>query len=514
MGNLSAWTPTAARALLLAAVFVALQQQAVLGQSCGNPYDTTDDSAALENCLDDVNATVSLTAGVVGVGGYYGYRVHSTVTVQANNVTLTRSGGSGYAVLVGYGSASSPHGLYQNAAARILEAHVSGFTISHIRIVGLKDLSLEAQSGWNCSEHQNAWFTGSFAVDDVISEKAICGSALAVSGSFEVENSKFLNNGYEQGGSTYPSWADGLTVHDCDYGSSVHDNEMIDSTDVGLVIGGGAGCTLSYNLIRNNYGTSGHHAFAGIHVGWFPGGDGDHGANTIEYNTVESGYEGMAFGLVVGFAPWWDTSQGEADIRWVFDAGTIVNNTISGAVVNLAIEGIDDGTILYNSVSGSDGNWHLGSLCNAGSYDFTAHRMGDATVQGGWDAVWFELDRCGEWDTGVPWLGSPGTLAHDRGYLLPGWELDSENGNYHLAYQGDGNLVLYDSGYGVVWATNLLQNPDIALMQSDGNFVVYGDGDIFATNTDGHIGAFLCIQNDGNLVVYSADGQVLWVRPI
>jgi outer membrane protein assembly factor BamB len=52
-----------------------------------------------------------------------------------------------------------------------------------------------------------------------------------------------------------------------------------------------------------------------------------------------------------------------------------------------------------------------------------------------------------------------------------------------------------------------------AVMQTDGNFVVY-DLDtgtpIWHTHTDGHPGAYLNIQDDGNLVVYSAEGEALW----
>jgi outer membrane protein assembly factor BamB len=52
-----------------------------------------------------------------------------------------------------------------------------------------------------------------------------------------------------------------------------------------------------------------------------------------------------------------------------------------------------------------------------------------------------------------------------------------------------------------------------AVMQYDGNFVVYDletGTPVWATHTDGHPGAFLNVQGDGNLVVYSAEGEALW----
>jgi len=49
-------------------------------------------------------------------------------------------------------------------------------------------------------------------------------------------------------------------------------------------------------------------------------------------------------------------------------------------------------------------------------------------------------------------------------------------------------------------------------MQTDGNFVVYDGADVkFQTGTVGNPGAYLAFQNsDGNLVIYSSNGQPLW----
>ena len=50
-------------------------------------------------------------------------------------------------------------------------------------------------------------------------------------------------------------------------------------------------------------------------------------------------------------------------------------------------------------------------------------------------------------------------------------------------------------------------------MQNDGNFVVYDINakPLFATNTNGHQGAFITVQDDGSVVVYTGDGQsALW----
>jgi len=52
-----------------------------------------------------------------------------------------------------------------------------------------------------------------------------------------------------------------------------------------------------------------------------------------------------------------------------------------------------------------------------------------------------------------------------------------------------------------------------AVMQGDGNFVLYGSNNMagWATNTSGNYpGAFIALQNDGNLVVYTAGGVPIW----
>jgi hypothetical protein len=109
--------------------------------------------------------------------------------------------------------------------------------------------------------------------------------------------------------------------------------------------------------------------------------------------------------------------------------------------------------------------------------------------------------------------------------LLPGQELRSFNGTFQLAFQPfDGNLVLYINDLvdtfemihinRAIWAAKTDgRNASRAIMQTDGNFVVYDNNNhpLFATNTSGHQGAFMIMQDDGNLVVYTGDGQSpLW----
>ena len=91
-----------------------------------------------------------------------------------------------------------------------------------------------------------------------------------------------------------------------------------------------------------------------------------------------------------------------------------------------------------------------------------------------------------------------------------GWV--SGNGQTILRLQQDRNLVLYKGGSPAYQAPNAYSNGNTAIMQDDGNFVLYdvNNEPVWASNTAGNPGAYLAVQEDGNLVVYNQDGNPLW----
>jgi hypothetical protein len=95
--------------------------------------------------------------------------------------------------------------------------------------------------------------------------------------------------------------------------------------------------------------------------------------------------------------------------------------------------------------------------------------------------------------------------------LSMGQAVTSDNGQYTLVMQSDGNLVLYRKDGVVRFATYQYGN-NFAQMQGDGNFVVYNSipQALWHTVTWGNPGAFLNVQTDGNLVVYSNSLVPLW----
>lgn len=79
--------------------------------------------------------------------------------------------------------------------------------------------------------------------------------------------------------------------------------------------------------------------------------------------------------------------------------------------------------------------------------------------------------------------------------------------------QDDGNLVLYRrKDLHPLWASNTSgSGGQCAVMQEDGNFVIYAPGarPVWSSNTHGRQGARLALQDDANLVIYQ-HGNAVW----
>jgi hypothetical protein len=104
--------------------------------------------------------------------------------------------------------------------------------------------------------------------------------------------------------------------------------------------------------------------------------------------------------------------------------------------------------------------------------------------------------------------------------LLPKQWRQSLNGQFMLAMEDDGNLLLLDLRNGwerrtIAWSTGTAGHPGAyAAMQLDGNFVVRGtDGaTLFNTGTTSHPPGNLKVLGDGNVVLYSGCDEVQWTR--
>lgn len=104
-------------------------------------------------------------------------------------------------------------------------------------------------------------------------------------------------------------------------------------------------------------------------------------------------------------------------------------------------------------------------------------------------------------------LASNTGLAHDTA-------VSSCSGSHTLVMQSDDNLVLYNNRTGrATWSSRTVgAQIEAAIMRPSGQLGLYAAGmtPVFETPTAGNAGATLAVQDDGNVVVYSANGRALW----
>lgn len=345
-------------AMLSCAFYLAFGDGPVWAQNTcpqANPNDQLPDDAALQACLDQ-GGLITLLPGT-------GYIVEIGLHLTQDWTVLTTAGPGKATIL----------------ADRFLEAPilrvndgVSHWEISYIVFNGHKAQRRDnVYCDWNGYRDygSNVLGRGShWTIHHIDSIHALCGSALEVSGSdFEVRDNYIAHNGYDSGDGS--PWSDGITIHYCNTGYIAR-NTVIDSTDVGIVSGGG-NCRIEGNTIEQ----VGVHAFAAMHVGNFDGGYGLHTNAVFSGNTITSAYDKAAFGLVVGYHPW-------DPFVPVDDAGSITDNSSNGAVVNLAIDGVGTGTVQSNRMSNAQGTWGLN--CDLAA-DYTAGDVyGALSYQSGW----------------------------------------------------------------------------------------------------------------------------------
>ena len=95
----------------------------------------------------------------------------------------------------------------------------------------------------------------------------------------------------------------------------------------------------------------------------------------------------------------------------------------------------------------------------------------------------------------------------NKGTLLcPLDTMTSPSGNYHLGLQSNGSLTLTDNSNTQQWTnTAIAKTPVRALIQGDGNFVIYDSADhaVWSTSKGAFLGRpILRVQDDGNVVEY------------
>ena len=105
----------------------------------------------------------------------------------------------------------------------------------------------------------------------------------------------------------------------------------------------------------------------------------------------------------------------------------------------------------------------------------------------------------------------PAALLESGHRLGPGAGIQSPGGQFRFVMEQDGNLVLY-TGRRALWASGTHGFAGAsAVMQPDGNFVVYSKTGrtVWTTSTARHPGAWLAVQANGDIAIYYAR-RALW----
>lgn len=322
------------------------------------------------------------------------------------------------------------------------------------------------------------------------------------------QTAKILNNTFAEAGTDASgTWADGISLA-CG-NSEVENNTVNDATDGGIVVFGAPGSTISGNTIT----ALTENELGGINMVDYSPMNGNYTGTVVKNNVIDGKSALIKVGIAMGPQVWGcgtGTNYG----------GTVTGNTVEGENVayGYAVNGVTDWTVTGNT----DSARHVGVTSSSGCGGATATPAAylvDSATSSTLQSQFVSTTKL-EYLLGVSEpsiLTVPqaptacGVMTADQG-LYPGQSLTSCDGRFTLDMQGDGNLVLYFNG-SVLWASNTAgHSAGEALMQGDGNFVVYdatGTPD-WASGTPNNSGARIDLQNDGNLVVYSSSGTALW----
>ena len=162
-----------------------------------------------------------------------------------------------------------------------------------------------------------------------LTKNALCGTGLQWNGDYgRVQGNAAYDNGVHDTNSR--RWADGLTILRNNHGI-ISDNHIVNSTDVGLIVGAAYGAKIQSNWIEQPH----VYAFAGMMLGNFKesgqvGQSGDYRGALVRYNTINCFGFNCGIGLNLGPDPWTKITFPYPDYDNIF-GGTITQNSINGA---------------------------------------------------------------------------------------------------------------------------------------------------------------------------------------
>jgi len=210
------------------------------------------------------------------------------------------------------------------------------------------------------------------------------------------------------------------------------------------------------------------------------------------------------------------SGDGRFTLRLQTDGNLVLKYASTGAV--LWSSGTHDQGVT-RAVMQTDGNFVLRDSADEAVWSTGTHGHPNAylDLQNDGNAVVVSMQGNALWATDTAWANEiptdgPSRLILGEG-LLPGQEIHSGDGRFTLRLQTDGNLVLtYASTGAVLWSSGTHdQGVTRAVMETNGNFLLYaGSTKVWSTGTQGHLGTYLDLQSDGNVVVRATSGSALW----
>jgi hypothetical protein len=196
-------------------------------------------------------------------------------------------------------------------------------------------------------------------------------------------------------------------------------------------------------------------------------------------------------------------TDGNLVIYWGSSGFPIWASNSAGLPVTQAILQLDGNFVLY---AGARPVWSTGTNGNPGAF---------LVVQSDGVLKVLSSSNATLWESGSAIVTPPlrGRAVLTAGESLSiGQFLQASSQPYTCQLQSDGSLTINKLGTDPLWGASGPQPAEVAIMQADGNFVLYAAGGaaIWATGTWGNPGAHIVMQDDGNLVVYRTDGKPLW----
>ncbi len=173
------------------------------------------------------------------------------------------------------------------------------------------------------------------------------------------------------------------------------------------------------------------------------------------------------------------------------------------------IQQSDGNLVLY--AAGNRGVWATGTAGNAGARTVVQDDGNVVVYRAGGAGIWSSRQHPATPPPPPPAPAPSDTLRSGQ-RLTVNQQLRSPSGAYRVTVQSDGNVVMYPRTGRAIWATGTTGRGGRTLtMQTDGNLVLTTAAarPVWASGSRSS-GARAVMQNDGNLVIYRTNNTAAW----